>query len=318
DKDSPTVEVQDFVYDIDFAQRPSGASQSLADGPDPFELVSGELAGLSDGIKSLIGTEHAVLNAAAKYFFELDGGKKIRPTMASMTSRLVILMSQACNSNARQLRPDIQPATKLVNPLQLRLAEITEMIHAASLFHDDVIDEADTRRGVPSVNKVFGNKLAILAGKSSDFLLARSSMSLARLRSLESVELMSAAIEHLVKGEVLQMRPTEDGGGAFEYYVRKNYYKTGSLMANSCKASAVLGQHDPEVQEVAFEYGKRVGLAFQLVDDILDFEGNAFTLGKPALNDLRQGLATAPVLLAAEQQPGLAKLISRKFKGPGE
>ncbi|CAN0141775.1 unnamed protein product, partial [Ectocarpus fasciculatus] len=153
---------------------------------------------------------------------------------------------------------------------------------------------------------------------AGDFLLARSSMSLARLRSLESVELMSAAIEHLVKGEVLQMRPTEDGGGAFEYYVRKNYYKTGSLMANSCKASAVLGQHDPEVQEVAFEYGKRVGLAFQLVDDILDFEGNAFTLGKPALNDLRQGLATAPVLLAAEQQPGLAKLISRKFKGPGE
>ncbi|CAM9866180.1 unnamed protein product [Sphacelaria rigidula] len=158
------------------------------------------------------------------------------------------------------------------------------MIHAASLFHDDVIDEADTRRGVSSVNKVFGNKLAILAG---DFLLARSSMSLARLRSLESVELMSAAIEHLVKGEVLQMRPTEQGGGAFEYYVRKNYYKTGSLMANSCKAAAVLGDHHVEVQNVAFEYGKRVGLAFQLVDDILDFEGNAFTLGKPALNDLR-------------------------------
>ncbi|CAB1097522.1 unnamed protein product [Ectocarpus sp. CCAP 1310/34] len=314
DKDSPTVEVQDFVYDIDFAQRPSGTSQSLTDGPDPFELVSGELAGLSDGIKSLIGTEHAVLNAAAKYFFELDGGKKIRPTMA----KVVILMSQACNSNSRQVRPDVQPGTELVNPLQLRLAEITEMIHAASLFHDDVIDEADTRRGVPSVNKVFGNKLAILAGNFRDFLLARSSMSLARLRSLESVELMSAAIEHLVKGEVLQMRPTEDGGGAFEYYVRKNYYKTGSLMANSCKASAVLGQHDLEVQEVAFEYGKRVGLAFQLVDDILDFEGNAFTLGKPALNDLRQGLATAPVLLAAEQQPGLAKLISRKFRGPGD
>ncbi|CAN0148946.1 unnamed protein product [Scytosiphon promiscuus] len=311
DKDAPTVEVQDFVYDIDFTQRPSGTSHPLANGPDPFELVAGELAGLSDGIKSLIGTEHPVLNAAAKYFFELDGGKKIRPTM-------VILMSQACNSHARQLQPDMEQATEAEmqqNPLQLRLAEITEMIHAASLFHDDVIDEADTRRGVPSVNKVFGNKLAILAG---DFLLARSSMSLARLRSLESVELMSAAIEHLVKGEVLQMRPTSDGAGAFEYYARKNYYKTGSLMANSCKASAVLGQHNLEVQEVAFEYGKRVGLAFQLVDDILDFEGNAFTLGKPALNDLRQGLATAPVLLAAEQQPGLAKLISRKFRGPGD
>ncbi|CAN0294282.1 unnamed protein product, partial [Laminaria digitata] len=105
-------------------------------------------------------------------------------------------MSQACNSHAHQRRPDLYSDTKMQNALQLRLAEITEMIHAASLFHDDVIDEADTRRGVPSVNKVFGNKLAILAG---DFLLARSSMSLARLRSLESVELMSAAIEHLVK-----------------------------------------------------------------------------------------------------------------------
>ncbi|CAN0033214.1 unnamed protein product [Pylaiella littoralis] len=315
DKDSPTVAVQDFVYDIDLAQRPSGSSTPLASAPDPFELVAGELASLSDGIKSLVGTEHPVLNAAAKYFFELDGGKKIRPAM-------VILMSQACNSHAQQLRSTgggIDQGTQMQNPLQLRLAEITEMIHAASLFHDDVIDEADTRRGVPSVNKVFGNKLAILAGEfHCDFLLARSSMSLARLRSLESVELMSAAIEHLVKGEVLQMRPTEDGGGAFEYYVRKNYYKTGSLMANSCKASAVLGQHDLEVQSVAFEYGKRVGLAFQLVDDILDFEGNAFTLGKPALNDLRQGLATAPVLLAAEQQPGLAKLIARKFRGPGD
>ncbi|CAM9142257.1 unnamed protein product, partial [Hapterophycus canaliculatus] len=155
--DSPTVEVQDFVYDIDLTQRPSGTSHPLANGPDPFELVAGELAGLSDGIKSLIGTEHPVLNAAAKYFFELDGGKKIRPTM-------VILMSQACNSHARQLRPEMEQASAAENPLQLRLAEITEMIHAASLFHDDVIDEADTRRGVPSVNKVFGNKLAILAG----------------------------------------------------------------------------------------------------------------------------------------------------------
>ncbi|CAM9967883.1 unnamed protein product, partial [Ascophyllum nodosum] len=309
---SPTVDVQDFVYDIDFRQRPKRSSVPLANAPDPFELVAGDLNGLSDGIKSLIGTDHPVLNAAAKYFFDLDGGKKIRPTM-------VILMSHACNSHARQLGKEHSPSdTKMHEALQLRLAEITEMIHAASLFHDDVIDEADTRRGVPSVNKVFGNKLAILAG---DFLLARSSMSLARLRSLESVELMSAAIEHLVKarnGEVLQMRPTADGSGAFEYYVRKNYYKTGSLMANSCKAAAVLGNHEPEVQNVAFEYGKRVGLAFQLVDDILDFEGNTLTLGKPALSDLRQGLATAPVLLAAEQQPGLLKLIKRKFKGPGD
>lgn len=113
------------------------------------------------------------------------------------------------------------------------------MIHTASLLHDDVIDEADTRRGVPSVNKVFGAKLAILAG---DFLLARSSVSLARLRSLEAMELMSTVIEHLVKGEVMQMKNADgrDDITPFEYYLRKNYYKTGSLMANSCKVPTSL------------------------------------------------------------------------------
>lgn len=112
------------------------------------------------------------------------------------------------------------------------------MIHTASLLHDDVIDESDTRRGVPSVNKVFGAKLAILAG---DFMLARSSVCLARLRSLEAVELISTAIEHLVKGEVMQMKHA-DGHAItpFEYYLRKNYYKTGSLMSNSCKVRRFL------------------------------------------------------------------------------
>lgn len=108
------------------------------------------------------------------------------------------------------------------------------MIHTASLLHDDVVDEADTRRGVPSVNKVFGGKMAVLAG---DFLLARSSVALARLRNLEAVELMSTVIEHLVKGEIMQMKNADnrDDISPFEYYLRKNYYKTGSLMANGCR-----------------------------------------------------------------------------------
>ncbi|CAM9366348.1 unnamed protein product [Discosporangium mesarthrocarpum] len=315
--DDPTVSaMDDFVYNIDLQQMPANHYKPSPSTPDPFELVKGELSTLSDGIKALVGTDHPVLNAAAKYFFEIDGGKKIRPTM-------VLLMSHACNSHGRQEASttgnketlEAKNRYKDLMKCQRRLAEITEMIHTASLFHDDVIDEANTRRGVPSVNKVFGNKLAILAG---DFLLARASVNLARLRSTETVELLSTVIEHLVKGEVLQMRPLVEGGRAFEYYVRKNYYKTGSLMANSCKAAAILGEHGHEIQTIAHEYGKRVGLAFQLVDDILDFEGDLFTLGKPALNDLRQGLATAPVLLAAQEQPRLNDLIQRKFEAPGD
>jgi geranylgeranyl pyrophosphate synthase len=181
---------------------------------------------------------------------------------------------------------------------QRRLAEITEMIHTASLFHDDVIDEADARRGVPSVNKLHGNKMAVLAG---DFLLARASVSLARLRNVEVVELLSTVIEHLVKGEVsftghhraaatcplhtteqsmgtgltrrdhppteqvMQSRPlVDDPRSALEYYLHKNYYKTGSLMSNSCRAALMLAGHTEELQALAFAYGRHVGLAFQV------------------------------------------------------
>lgn len=212
---------------------------------------------------------------------------------------------------------------ELIYAQQRRLAEITEMIHTASLLHDDVIDVADTRRGVSSVNSVFGNKLAILAG---DFLLARASVCLARLRNVPVVELLSTVIEHLVKGEVMQMRAaiaaavsaTPEAGGAmaalragafsatggdasgddafgsagsaaegkadgssvaalaspvvraaFAAYLRKSYYKTSSLMANSCRAIALLGRYPPAVAEVAFRYGMHAGMAFQLVDDML-------------------------------------------------
>jgi geranylgeranyl pyrophosphate synthase len=166
-------------------------------------------------------------------------------------------------------RPPLPP--QVVLPLQRRLAEITELIHTASLLHDDVIDGADTRRGVGSVNATFGNKLAVLAG---DFLLARASVCLARLRNVPCVELLSSVIEHLVKGEVMQMHAAPRSGAgaataAFDAYMRKTYYKTGSLIANSCKGIATLGCYPPDVTEAAYKYGLHLGIAFQLVDDLL-------------------------------------------------
>jgi len=265
-----------------------------------------------------------VLEACAKYLFELDGGKKIRPTMVLLVARAAAAHAPRSGSsmNGHHAAESESPAPL---PSQKRLAEITEMIHTASLFHDDVIDEADARRGVPSINKLYGNKMAILAG---DFLLARASVSLARLRNVEVVELLSTVIEHLVKGEVMQSRPqalldgsgvADDGRAALEYYLHKNYYKTGSLMANSCRAAVLLAGHGDALQAQAFAYGRHVGLAFQLVDDVLDFEQSSETLGKPALNDLRQGLATAPVLLAAQRFPReVAELMKRKFRSEGD
>lgn len=195
---------------------------------------------LSQGIKALLGSDHPVLAACAKYLFEQDGGKKIRPTMVLLIARAAAADEAArrrgggavAAASAAAVMNGQQPPVPGPLPSQRRLAEITEMIHTASLFHDDVIDEADARRGQPSINKLYGNKMAILAG---DFLLARASVSLARLRSVEVVELLSTVIEHLVKGEVMQSRPQagklleegdgEPGEAALRYYLHKNYYK---------------------------------------------------------------------------------------------
>ncbi|RQM10678.1 hypothetical protein B5M09_001180 [Aphanomyces astaci] len=215
------------------------------------------------------------------YFFDNDGGKKIRPTM-------ILLVSQAAEADRVADQSTFPKSPEYIAASQQRLAEITEMIHTASLLHDDVIDEADTRRGMQSVNKVFGSKLSILAGTSPHSAWRDANL-------LCAVELMSTAIEHLVKGEVMQMRHADKGGtiSPFEYYLRKNYYKTGSLMANSCKASLVLGDHSDRVCELGFAYGRHLGLAFQ-------------------------GLATAPVLLAQEEFPVLKELVARNFSLEGD
>ena len=168
-----------------------------------------------------------------------------------------------------------------------------------------------------ALNIEFGNKLAILAG---DFLLARASVTLASLRDVDVIMLLSTVIENLVTGEVMQMTAKPEELVSWEHYARKTHYKTAALIAKSCKAVALL---DPDVAsdgapEAAYEYGRHLGLAFQYVDDVLDFTGSALSLGKPALNDLRSGIATAPVLYAAAQFPALTKLAQRRFKQDGD
>ncbi|KAG6336235.1 hypothetical protein ID866_2854 [Astraeus odoratus] len=246
-------------------------------------------------------------------------------------------------------------------PTQLRLAQIVEMIHVASLLHDDVIDKSPLRRGAPSAPSAFGNKFAVLGG---DFLLGRASAALSRLGSGEVVELIATVIANLVEGEILQMRGTDSpqavaaasemslaspdtavaSGAAAEVdinvlhappstprpspppdrwstYLRKTYLKTASLMAKGARAAVVLGGcKEGEVwKEVAYAYGRNLGIAFQLVDDILDFSASSSALGKPGSGaDLRLGLATGPALFAAEEYPELEPMIARAFKGEGD
>lgn len=207
-------------------------------------------------------------------------------------------------------------------PSQRRLAEITELIHTASLLHDDVIDHSEARRSAPSANIEFGNKMAVLAG---DFLLGRASVALARLRDPEVTELLATVIANLVEGEFMQLKNTASDSAnpvwtedTVSYYLQKTYLKSASLISKSCRAAAILGGSTPEVVEAAYLYGKNLGLAFQLVDDMLDYTVSEAELGKPAGADLELGLATAPLLFAWKEDQRLGKLVGRKFSREGD
>merc|ERR1712087_714873 len=199
----------------------------------------------------------------------------------------------------------------------VRLASITEMIHTASLIHDDVLDAADTRRGDSAVHKIFTNKAAVLSG---DFLLARASVALAKLGHAQVTREMAKSLEALVQGELMQLKSTPEQRLSMQYYLTKSYCKTASLMAYSCKSAALLTGHtiDGDATIAAEKFGYHFGLAFQVIDDLLDFTGTSETLGKPGLQDMQLGLSTAPVLYAAEGHPELKALIERKFGEPGD
>ncbi|KAF2115238.1 decaprenyl-diphosphate synthase subunit 1 [Lophiotrema nucula] len=318
---------------------------------DPFRTVARELKFLTKNIRQLLGSGHPTLDTVAKYYTQSEG-KYVRPM-------LVLLMSQATSLTPKITRekstfgvdrpitdPEIlvdqnpdaksgfQSLTSIshdtaysaeesdVLPSQRRLAEITELIHTASLLHDDVIDHSISRRSAPSANIEFGNKMAVLAG---DFLLGRASVALARLRDPEVTELLATVIANLVEGEFMQLKNTardesnpswtED---TLTYYLQKTYLKSASLISKSCRAAAILGQSTPEVVEAAYAYGKNLGLAFQLVDDMLDYTISGEELGKPAGADLELGLATAPLLFAWKDNRSLGKLVGRKFANEGD
>jgi len=278
---------------------------------DPSALANIELSLLVKSIRTdLLGTHNAVLNQAATYFFESDGGKKIRPMIVLLLARALSDSIQPRASKDLFCEPFSWQRPDLIG-VQRNLAQVAELFHTASLLHDDVLDDADTRRNLPAVHTVFGNKMAILAG---DFILARASATLARMRNNDVVECMSTVLEHLVLGEVMQMK----SDGRLVHYLRKNFYKTASLMALSCKSTAILGDYEDDLVDACYRFGKHVGMAFQLVDDTLDLEGTESQLGKPALADLRSGIATAPVLFAAEEFPELEDLIDRKFRADGD
>ncbi|XP_029978718.1 all trans-polyprenyl-diphosphate synthase PDSS1 [Sphaeramia orbicularis] len=265
---------------------------------DPFTLAQRDLTSLYDDIKKELFVSKE-LKSLCDYYF--DGkGKAIRPM-------IVVLMARALNIHSNRAG-DLLPG-------QRAIAMISEMIHTASLVHDDVIDGSDKRRGKRTINEVWGERKAILAG---DFILSAASMALARIGNNTVVKVLSQVIEDLVRGEFMQLGSKENENERFKHYLEKTFKKTASLIANSCKAVSILVNSDPEVHEIAFQYGKNVGIAFQLVDDVLDFTSGASQMGKPTAADLKLGLATGPVLFACQQFPELHAMIMRRFSSKGD
>ena len=255
-----------------------------------LQPVETDLETLLGDLRSLIGAGHPILQAAAEHLFSA-GGKRLRPG-------IVLLLSRALSDKGE------------LSPRHRRLAEITEMIHTASLVHDDVVDEASTRRGVDTVHSRFDARIAVLAG---DFLFAQASWHLANLDDLDVVKLLSRVIMDLADGEIKQGLYRFDTAQTYETYLEKSYCKTASLIANSCRAAGVLSGCSPSQLDDLYQFGRQLGLAFQVVDDILDFTGNDKQLGKPAVSDLASGYLTAPVLYALEENENLSVLINREL-----
>mmetsp|Transcript_14818 Transcript_14818/g.18069 ORF Transcript_14818/g.18069 Transcript_14818/m.18069 type:complete len:517 (+) Transcript_14818:149-1699(+) len=321
-----------------------GGTKRIEDLPDPFQIVEKELKPFADSISELVSSDQPILSMAAKHFFEKRHGKRFRPVIVQLAAKAVAAVAPetynlgdtthseaTANKNGASWQWSGASAVEVpggvVTPgnhqgsevwrKQAQLGQIVEMIHVASLIHDDVLDEADTRRGGESVHKLYSNKVAVLAG---DYLLARASVLLARLENTSVVQIMATALESLVSGEVMQLKSPPKSLLQMESYLKKSYYKTASLICYACRSTALLGGHSysSTVATAMEEFGFHLGLAFQIQDDILDFTAAENVLGKPALADMDLGLSTAPILYAAQEYKQLRPLVMRRFKDKGD
>nr|QVQ56760.1 prenyl transferase [Erythrocystis saccata] len=257
----------------------------------PIKSITNEFQNLNNNLYKMIAVDNAILYSAAEQLFKA-GGKRIRP----------IILLNVAKSTSHNNSISIE---------QKRLAEITEIIHTASLVHDDIIDECDTRRGMNTIHKIFNNKIAVLAG---DFLFAQSSWYLANLNNLEVVKIISKIIIDFAEGEIKQGTKSFNNSISMEEYIEKSFYKTASLVACSCKATVMLNNNNAIKKNNFYLFGKHTGLAFQIIDDILDIISTSIELGKPAGLDLKNGNLTASLIFSLNKKEKLYQLIDEEFQ----
>ncbi|SHH21291.1 polyprenyl synthetase family protein [Pollutimonas bauzanensis] len=203
------------------------------------------------------------------------GGKRMRPAM-------VLMMAKALG---------YEGATHHL------LAAVVEFIHTATLLHDDVVDESDMRRGRSTANAVFGNAASVLVG---DYLYSRSFEMMVESNSMPAMSVLSGATTVIAEGEVLQLLNVHDPDVSLERYLQVVRYKTAKLFEAAAQVGAIVAGATPRQEAAAAAYGRHIGTAFQLIDDVLDYNGDVDTLGKNVGDDLREGKPTMPLIRVME------------------
>ncbi|HEX8998193.1 MAG TPA: polyprenyl synthetase family protein [Ktedonobacterales bacterium] len=217
-----------------------------------------------------------MMNAAAAHAIS-SPGKRLRTALTLLSGKLF-------NYNFEKL---------------LLLSVAFEMTHLASLVHDDIIDHADTRRGIPTVNAHYGEPVAILLG---DYLFAKTAGLIADVGDFRIDRLFSDTVATVSEGSIIELLSARRLDISLEQYLQRVNYKTACLMAACCKGGATIGGATDAQIALMHEYGMNLGIAFQIVDDVLDYTGSELTIGKPAGNDIRQGMVTLPLIFALRNE----------------
>jgi geranylgeranyl pyrophosphate synthase len=250
-------------------------------------------AGLAQVEAKMKNVESSLFAPLAHAFVDLigSGGKRLRPTLALLAS---------------QVRTE--QSGSLLFPHIVALAASVEMLHTATLVHDDVIDGALLRRGAPTLNALWNRGATILAG---NFMFARAAYFAAETNNARVIRIFANTLETIVNGELHQLSARHDFRQDKAGYYQRIYAKTASLFAAATEAAAILaGLTEAEVQALR-AYGHNLGMAFQIMDDILDFTGSDTTLGKPAGSDLRGGTVTLPFFYFLQNHPEAERLINQ-------
>ncbi len=235
-------------------------------------LVAADMAATDKLIHERMGSAVMLIPDLARHLID-SGGKRLRPLLTLASARL-------CGyAGARHVR----------------LAAAVEFIHTATLLHDDVVDESSLRRGKVSANIVWGNKASVLVG---DFLFSRAFQLMVETESLTVLDILSGASAIIAEGEVLQLKSANNLGVTEEDYLRVVSAKTAALFAAAAESGAVIAHQTPEKIAAMRAYGQNLGIAFQLVDDALDYSGRQALMGKSVGDDFREAKVTLPVILA--------------------